>query len=189
MATLLQVGVTDGVPDSGTGEASTLDALMAVVTLKKITYGTPTALTMTLASLASDTNLIAGRQSAVVDNTATLARDYMVGGKVTTGTSPTASRQIEVWAFGSYDGTTFSAGTGAGDANFSPTGEKGLMRLLQIIPTDNTSDHAYEFGPFGIARAFDGIVPHKWGIFIVHNTGQNLNATGGNHEVKYTAIT
>lgn len=158
------------------------------MTTATISYGTSAALTATLASLASDTNLIAGRQSTVIDNTSDVAIDAIVGGKVTTGTSPTASRQIEVWAFGSYDGTTYSAGAGASDANFSPTGEKTLMSLLTVIPTDSTSNHAYEWGPFSVAQAFGGTMPKKWGIFIVHNTGVNLNSTGGNHEIKYTPV-
>lgn len=152
-------------------------------------YGNAATLTCTLASLASDTNLIAGRQSTVADNTSDLAVDAMVGGKVTTGTSPTASKQIEVWAFATYDGTTYSAGAGASDANFSPgAGEKNLMSLLTVMPTDNVSNHTFEWGPYSIARAFGGTMPSKWGIFIVHNTGVNLNSTGGNHEIKYTPV-
>lgn len=151
-------------------------------------YGTSAALTITLASLASDTNLIAGREATAIDNTTDLAVDSLVGGKVTTGTSPTASKQIEVWADGSYDGTTFSAGATGADANFSPTGEKTLLKLLTIIPTDGTSNHTYEWGPFSVAQAFGGTMPKKWGIFIVHNTGVALNSTAGNHEVKYTPI-
>jgi len=151
-------------------------------------YGTSAALTITLASLASDASLIAGREATAIDNTTDLAIDSIVGGKVTTGTSPTASKQIEVWADGSYDGTTFSAGATGTDANFSPTGEKTQLKLLQIIPTDATSNHTYEWGPFSIAQAFGGTMPKKWGIFIVHNTGVALNATAGNHEVKYTPV-
>ena len=93
-----------------------------------------------------------------------------------------------MWAFGSWDGATYSAGAGASDGGFTPTGEKTLMRLLQIIPTDATSNHTYEFGPCSIALAFGGFVPRKWGVFVVHNTGVNLNATGSNHEIKHTPI-
>ncbi len=31
--------------------------------------------------------------------------DYLISGKIRTGTSPTAGRSIEVWAVGSWDGT------------------------------------------------------------------------------------
>jgi hypothetical protein len=150
-------------------------------------YGTTTPMTMTLAALASDTNLVAGRQSTVVNNGSDDAIDALVGGKVTTGTSPTASRQIEVWAFGSYDDNEFTGGAGAADAAFTPDA-KSLLRLLEIIPTVNTSDKAYRWGPHAVAQAFGGLMPERWGIYIVHNTGVALNATGGNHEVVYTPI-
>ncbi len=151
-------------------------------------YGSATTITITLTSLASDASLIAGRQSTVIDNTSDLAIDSIVGGKITTGTSPTASKLIAVWAFGSWDGTLYSGGAGASDANFSPTGEITLMKLLTVIPTDATSDHTYEFGPFSIAQAFGGTMPRLWGVFVVHNTAQNLNATGSNHVLKYTPV-
>lgn len=151
-------------------------------------FGSASALTVTLASLASDTALIAGRQSAAVDISAAIAIDYLIGGKITTGTSPTAARQIEIWAAGSYDGTTYAAGAGASDANFSPTGEKAQMRLLAVIDTDSTSNHTYEFGPVSLAAAFGGVLPAKFAVFVVHNTGVALHATGSNHEIKSTPV-
>lgn len=142
--------------------------------------------TISLASLASDTNLVAGREGTAVDHEDDEI-DSIVGGKVTTGTSPTASRQIEVWAYGSYDGTTYSGGATGSDANLTPS-EKTLLKLLTIIPTVNTSDKTYQWGPFSLAAAFGGTLPRKTGIYIVHNTGVNLNATGSNHEVKRTPV-
>jgi hypothetical protein len=144
---------------------------------------------MTLASLASDTNLVAGRESTAVNNGSAGADaiDALVGGKITTGTSPTADRQIEVWAYGSYDATSYCGGASGTDANLTPQA-KSLMRLLTVIPTSATSNQAYTFGPFSIAQAFGGVVPEKWGIYVVQNTGVALHATGGNHEIKYTPV-
>ena len=150
-------------------------------------YSAVTTHTITLASLASDSNLLAGQQGTAIDNTSELADDSMVGGKVTTGTSPTATKQIEIWAFGSYDGTSYSAGAGASNAGFTPV-TKTLMALLQVIPTTSTSNQLYVWGPFSVARAFGGTMPKNWGIYVVHNTGVNLNATAGNHEVKHTPV-
>lgn len=150
-------------------------------------YGTTTAMTITLASLATDANLVAGRQSTVVANGTDDAIDALVGGKVTTGTTPTAARQIEVWLFGSYDDAEYSGGAGASDAALTPDA-KTLLKLLIIIPTVNTSDKAYHWGPYSVAQAFGGVMPENWGVYIVHNTGVNLNATGGNHEVYYTPV-
>ena len=156
------------------------------MTTATILHDAATTDTITLASLASDTNLVAGREGTAVSHE-DAEIDSLVGGKVTTGTSPTASRQIEVWAYGSYDGTSYSGGASGSDANLTPQ-EKTLLRLLTIIPTVNTSNQAYTWGPFSMAQAFGGSLPRKTGVFIVHNTGVNLNSTAGNHEVKRTPI-
>jgi len=151
-------------------------------------YGTPTAMTITLASLATAASLDVGRESTALDQKDTLdAIDVLVGGKVTTGTSPTAARQIEIWCYASYDDTEFSGTATGSDAGLTPI-EKTLMRLLTIIPTGNTSDRTYKWGPFSIAQAFGGVIPVQFGIFVTHNTGVNLNSTGSNHEVVYTTV-
>jgi hypothetical protein len=149
-------------------------------------YGTPTAMTITIAALASDTTLVAGRAGTAVDQKDTLdAVDVLVGGKITTGTSPTAARQIEVWAYASYDDTEFSGSATGSDANLTPD-EKTTMRLLQVIPTVNTSNKTYKF--LSIANAFGGTVPVQFGIYVVHNTGVALHATGANHEIVYITV-
>jgi hypothetical protein len=159
-----------------------------MVTTASPAYQTNVTHTITLASLASDTNLVAGREGTAIDNAGTDdAIDAMVGGKVTTGTSPTAARQIEVWVAGSYDGTSFSGGATGADANLTPQ-EKTLLKLLTVIPTANTSNKTYTWGPFSVAQAFGGTLPRKWSVYVVHNTGVALNATGGNHEVKHTPV-
>jgi hypothetical protein len=150
-------------------------------------YAAAVTHTITLASLASDTALSAGRQGTAIDNSAAGLIDALVGGKIRTGTTPTTNRVIEVWAFGSYDGTTYSAGAGATDAALSPDFEKSLMRLLAVIDTNATSDRVYEFGPVSLAAAFGGVCPPEWGVYVVHNTGAALNATG--HEIKHTPVT
>ena len=152
-------------------------------------YGAATTMTMTLASLASDANLLIGRESTAVSNVTDDAIDALVGGKVTTGTTPTTGKQIEIWAYGSYDGTSYTASATGTDAGLTLTApRKSLLRLLQIIPTDATSNVTHAWGPFSIAQAFGGFMPRNWGLWIVHNTGVVLNATAGNHEVKYIPL-
>ena len=150
------------------------------------TFGTVTTHTITLTSLASDTNG-GGRAGTAIDNVSEDAIDAMVGGSVTTGTGPTAARQIEVWCYGSYDGTSYSGGVTGSDANLTPQ-EKTLMKLLTVIPTSSTANQRYTWGPFSVAQAFGGTMPRKWGMYFVQNTGAALHATGTNHEVKHTPI-
>lgn len=159
-----------------------------MATIKPV-YGSPVTITCTLASLASDTTLVSGRQSAVVNNSGSAIIDALLGGKIRVGTSPTNNRLIEVWLFGSYDGTTFTAGLGAGDSAMSLTNKRSLMSLFQVIETFSTSDVTYEFGPRSVAAAFGGVMPTQWGVGIIQNTGVALHATGGSHELKYTPVT
>lgn len=151
-------------------------------------YSSSVALTITIASLASDTNLVAGRASTAVDNKDTDdAVDCLVGGKITTGTSPTASRQIEVWLYGSYDDAEYSGSATGSDANLTPDAKTNL-KLLTVIPTSSTSNVTYKWGPFSVAQAFGGTMPVQWGAYVVHNTGVNLNSTGSNHEIVYFPV-
>lgn len=157
----------------------------------KLAYGTAADATITLASLASDTNLLAGTESDAIDNSSTLALDYLISGKVTAGTSPTASRSIEVWAVGSWDGTNwpdvFDGGSGT-ETITSADIKASVCRLVAAMATANTSDRTYHFGPVSIASVFGGVVPKKFVIFVVHNTGVNLNSTAGNHQVRIQPV-
>lgn len=149
-------------------------------------YAAASTLTCTSSGLASSSTLLVGRQSTVADNTSDLGDDAMVGGKLVTSATTTTNTQIQVWAFGSYDGTSYSAGAGATDAGFTPDqGAKNLMKLLTVIPNITTTAVTYTWGPFSVAQAFGGTMPSKWGIWVVQNTGTPLAAGS---EIKYTAV-
>lgn len=157
----------------------------------KIAYALSSNLTITLASLASDTNLLAGRESTAVDNTTNLYVDYLLSGKVTTGTSPTASRIIEIHVIGLLDDSTYPDvfdGTDS-DETISGSGTKGaIARLAASIDTVNTSDKTYYFGPVSVAALFGGALPKKFVVFATHSTGVNLNSTSGNHQITVTPV-
>jgi hypothetical protein len=155
----------------------------------KVKYGTATGITITLASLASTVGLTAGRQSDIISNETDLFDDVLISGQITTGTSPAADTFIEIWVWGTQAGGGLpTAGAGTADANFDPTDEKELMARLEVIPIDTTSDRAYVFGPKSLLSAM-GLMPARWGIFVVHNTNVALNATGTNHDLDYTGLT
>lgn len=146
-------------------------------------YGTQVTLTIGLASLASDTNLLAGRESTVVDNTSGKAVDFDLAGQITVGTSPTTARRIEVWAFGAIAATPAypSPLTGADSNRTIIAALKGYtLRQVALLDTLATSNQAYGFGPIRLSSLFGGI-PSYFGVFVVHNTGVNLHATSGNH--------
>ena len=140
------------------------------------------ALTMTsLASLASSSTLVAGACSAVVDNTSNLNDDELITGIIKTGTSPTVSTFIEIWAWGILDDTPTYPDTIAGtDAAKTLTSLNtklaGAFKRLVTITVDATSNATYPFEA-SLASAFDGYMPKKWGLWITQNTGAALNAT------------
>lgn len=160
---------------------------------RKIAYGSDTDLTITLASLATSSTLVAGQESTAVSNTTTLAIDYLLGGKITTGTSPTAARFIEVWVYAAFDDTpTYPDvldGTNSAETFTSVDIKASSMALAAVIPTDNTSDRTYYFAGISIASLFGGRMPAAFGVFVTHSTGVNLNSTAGNHQITVRPIT
>jgi hypothetical protein len=150
-------------------------------------YGSKTTLTASLASLASDTNLLAGLESSVIDNSTDGFDDIIVSGKVTTGTSPTSARQIEVWAI-AWDGANYPDvmdGTSSSETVTSIDIKNSICKPIAIMSTNNTSDRTYPFTGVSLRTAFNNCLPSKVVLFVVHNTGVNLNSTAGNHELSY----
>lgn len=153
------------------------------------------ALTITLASLATDTNLRAGQESTAVDNRTNCDIDHLVSGKITVGTSPTAGRVIEVFAYapisiasGTPTYPDVFDGTDSAETVTSDNVKYSCLRLLWSTTIDNTTDRVYYMPPTSVAEAFGGELPPFWGLFVVHNTGVNLNSTGGNQLLHYHRI-
>ena len=157
----------------------------------KLSYPAASDLTITLASLASDTNLLTGRESATIDNSTNLYLDILVSGKITAGTSPTAARSIEVWAVGSWDGTNWPDvfdGTESAETITSADIKASVCRFVAAMATANTSDRTYHFGPVSLASAFGGTLPPKVVLFVTHSTGVALNSTAGNHQIRLQPV-
>lgn len=158
----------------------------------KPAYASSAAFTITLASLATSSTLVAGREGTAISNTSNLYDDYLIGGKVTTGTSPTVDTQIEVSVYGGYSDTPTYIdvldGTDSAETFTSVNVKRSAVRIIERMFVDNTSDRTYGFGPVGVKQAFGGIMPKNFGPFVTHSTAVNLNSTGGNHEIVYTGV-
>lgn len=153
-------------------------------------YGSTTTITAAIASLASDTNLLAGLESAIINNETDGFEDIILSGKATTGTSPTASRQIEVWAV-AWDSIAWPDvfdGTSSAETITSADIKASLCKAVAIMATNNTSDRTYSFTGVSAKQVFGGVLPSRFVLFITHNTGVNLNATAGNHEFRYQGV-
>lgn len=149
--------------------------------------------TITLASLASSSTRVAGRESAAL----TFASidpliDVLVGGKITTGTSPTASRSIDIWVYAAVEDDPIYPdvfdGTDSDETCTSENVRNSALRLLATILVDAASDRTYWLAPTSIAALYGGMMPTHFGLFIAHDTAVALNATGSNHAFYYTPI-
>ena len=154
--------------------------------------------TITLASLASDSSLLSGRAGTAIDETGNLYLDELLAGFITTGTSPTASKEIDIYVYGSVDDTPTYPGYSSGPAAITGTDAafafvtanqlNSALKLVASIQTSSTTAEKSTFGPISVASLFGGILPKKWGVFVVHNTGVNLNSTSGNHQITSTGV-
>lgn len=152
------------------------------------------ALTIGLASLASSTTRLGGRESSAVDNTTNVDLDHLLSGKIRVGTSPTVSKLIEVWAYAPIKIATGTPvypdvldGTDSDETLTSENVKNSALRLAWSTLIDSTSDRDYFIPPTSIAALF-GELPPYWGIFVTHDTGVALNSTAGNHELHYHRI-
>lgn len=158
---------------------------------RKIAYGTSTALVNAIEALATSSAWLAGFESAVVDNSTNKYLDYTFEGKVTVGTTPTINTEIRIYVVASFDGTTwpdvFDGTTGA-ETVTSEGVRDGFAKLAAVLRVDaTTSDRVYPFA-FSVASLFGGVCPAKFALFTAHNTGVNLNATGGNQVFNYRGV-
>jgi hypothetical protein len=152
------------------------------MTIAKPSYAASAALTSTaLQSLASDTNLLAGWSSAVIDNTANLSDDDLMSVVLKAGTAPTANTVAEIWAWAILDDTptypdAINGSQGAKTLTSSNV-KSAALKLLGVITFDATTNRLYYFSA-SVAQAFGGMMPKKYGFFIVHNSAVALASSG-----------
>lgn len=169
---------------------------MAVASTNYSSTSASVAITITLASLATSSTLVAGRQSTIVTNVSNLYLDAFVTGQIMTGTTPTVDKTIAVYVFVplSVTASTFVypiAGTTAmgetdAAATFDAAQRTGGLVFAQSATISATSDRAYSFS-FNIKEVV-GYMPLKWGLFVTHDTAVNLNSTAGNHFFHYVGL-
>ena len=137
--------------------------------------------------IASLTNS-SSRQSTVIDNGTNLYSDALVQVTTKTGASGTsAAGFINVYAYATVDGgTTYTDGASGTDGAFTPTNPPNAVLIGRVNCVANAT--TYKSTPMSVAAAFNGILPEKWGVIIENKTGGTLDATAGNHAVKYQGV-
>lgn len=146
-------------------------------------FGTTTALTITLTSLAN----AAARESTAIDNTTNLFLDAMlyVSVKLTAGT-PAAGAGVDVYAYASVDETNYTDNATGADAALTMRSTPNLI-LLGRIMTSAAGALTWKQMFVSIAGAFGGILPPKWGIVIDNQSGFALDSSG--NALSYRGIT
>lgn len=154
-------------------------------------YGAFTTLTKTLASLATSSTFVAGRELPVINNTS-LYDDIEIDGFICVGTTPTINTQIQVYAFATIDDTPTYPDVFAGaDANKTITSAgvgQDFLRLIAGLTVDATTSNIKHYFTCLSVLALFGSMPKNVGLWVVHNTGVNLNSTEGNHVIKWRGV-
>lgn len=155
-----------------------------------ISNGTDTG----IANLASSTTAYA--QSAVVSTSTTNnVVDAMVRVKVKVGniTTPSASTNLYIYAYGLIDDSTYPGGSSTNEvitgaaADITMSATSNNVRYLGSINC-HTANITYITNPMSIAGAFGGVMPKKWGILIQNQTGVATSSTEADHSAHYTEI-
>lgn len=130
------------------------------------------AFVITLTSLGNGS----GQQSDEVDNTSQVYDDILVVVKIKTNAAGTsANGSISIYGIGTVDGGS-NRTDGAGASNAAIT-IAGAPVIGTGAATANSTTYIY--GPFSVAKAFGGVMPAKWAIAVVNNSGAALDASIG----------
>jgi len=161
-----------------------------MATTFKPLYGTNTAITITLASLANSTSLSTGyRQSAAVDNSTNLFADAFIYGHVQSNVAPTANNTFTMFLYWSNDGgTTYTNNASGSDAAYTQPDADANMTVGSVIVCTAVNQPFYFHG-FSFCQAAGLLyLPQKWGVIVKNGSGQALTATAGNHVISYQGV-
>lgn len=144
-----------------------------MATINQLFGTTNQSITITITSLGS-TSL---RESTAVSNTTNLFMDVKVQVKAKTNATGTSSTgTVNVFAYATADGTTYSGGASGTDAAY--TGNTGQLIFLGSIPA--VANATTYTGLFSLSRAFGyGGIPAGWGIVVENLSGAALDASVG----------
>ena len=150
----------------------------------KVAYTDVIPIACTLTSLAVG----GARESDAVDNkTSTKYLDALVRLKTKTATGSVVTSTIELYVWGSLDGTSFPDncdGTNSGVTQVVPPNTEWLGRIC--CPTAST---AYVSNAFSVCKKLGVLaLPPYWGVIVLNNSNTILSATAGDHVLSYVGI-
>ena len=141
-------------------------------------FSAESTLAMTLAGLAASTSGV-GRQSDMVDNSVNRFKRIRLFIKTKLGTSPVAGKGIYIYALrGDKNGTAHRTdGAGPSDAALTIV-NADLIGVIGTAASPSTGDVLWK------EIIFEDPGP-EWGIAGYQDTGASLDATAGNHWVRW----
>lgn len=158
----------------------------------KVAYASSAAITCGVASLATSSTLVAGREGTSISNATNKYLDALLSATIMTGTTPTVNTLIEVWVIAKLDDTNWPDVFDGTDSAETVTTRDQLAaygRKAGSVVVTATSNVAYSVcNNVSVAALFGGVLPKEWTVFVVHSTAVNLNSTAGNHSIAYTGV-
>ena len=149
------------------------DALAAV----KRTYATKATITITLTSLGSGN----GRESTVIDNTITRYRDVNI--RVLTKGQGGSTAFLDLFLYESLGDAVFTDGATGVDAAFTAANRLNARPIFSIrMNAANAVCGAFKLSD--VTR----VVPSKFGLIAINNSGAALSVTAGDHVVEFEGI-
>lgn len=161
----------------------------------KVAYAASAAVTITLASLAASSTLLAGRESTAVDNGASNKYlDELLAGFLRTGAANLQAGTIQVAVVGNIDDTPTWPDVFDGTDSVETVSVQAMYdqvcRVISSIATD-TTQRIWPFGPTSVASMFGGVMPDQYVVFVSHNAHTSTNvwsATESDHGIKRTPV-
>lgn len=145
----------------------------------KNVYATKATITCTLTSLANGSS----RESTVIDNTTSLYKDALL--RIKSKGQASGTGVVRVFAYAALGDTDYTDLATGSDAAFTA----GLRNVAFVGAVQmNAATSAVTAGPISIAAAFGGILPSKWGLIVLNNSGAALSATAGDHVLEYEGV-
>lgn len=161
----------------------------------KTAYAASASPTLTLASLAASSTLLAGRESSSISNTSNKYLDYMFAGFYKASAANNQAGSIRTAVVGATNDTPLWPdvfdGTDSAETVTAAGIYNAVCRVISDIAADNTANRVWYWGPVGIAPFFGGVIPVHFVLFVSHNIQTSTNgwsATEGLHGVSYTPV-
>jgi len=147
----------------------------------KLSYAASVALTITLDALASASTFLVGQESTAIDNTTNLYVDGRITARIRTGSTVTVDTEIRLYGYAALDDTPTWPDqiTGVNSARTITNAymlDSGLI-LVGATAVSATANLTYPIRCLTVAEAF-GLHPKRFGVFVAHNNGGALHATG-----------